>query len=247
MMNELKEALGSVRAGEELKARTREYVANRAPRSRPAHRLGRWAAAAACALLLTGGGLFGWLWLSPVSAISMDINPSLELEVNRFGRVVAVEGFNDQGRALAQGLDLRFLPYPGAVERVLDDENVSALLDQGMTMSIYVICDDDTQREEMLATLESCTSGHHGVCCQGGGSGCHAEAHEAGFSTGRYRAYLRLRELDPSVTPEEAAGMTMAQLRERIAALGGEDEASSGPAGGYGAGKHHGNGHHGHE
>lgn len=247
MKNELKEALGSVRAGEDLKARTREYVARQAPaRSRPARRFWGWAAAAACALLLTLGGLSGWLWLTPVSAISMDINPSLELELNRFGRVVAVEGFNQEGRALAQGLDLRFLPYSGAVEKVLADETVSALLDQGLTMSIYVMCDDDAQREEMLATLESCTSGHHGVSCHGGGSGCHEEAHEAGFSTGRYRAYLRLRELDPSVTVEEAAGMTMAQLRERIAALGGEEDPSSGPAGGYGAGKHHGQGHHNH-
>lgn len=222
-------------------------MAKRTAGRAPARRFWGWGLAAACALLLTLGGLSGWLWLTPVSAISMDINPSLELELNRFGRVVAVEGFNEEGRALAQGLQLRFLPYTGAVERVLADETVAAMLDRGLTMSIYVMCDDDTQREEMLLSLESCTNGRHGVRCHGGGSGCHEEAHAAGFSTGRYGAYLRLKELDPSITAEEAAEMTMAQLQERIRALGGEEPASAGTGGGYGAGKCHGKGHHGHE
>lgn len=237
MKNDLKEALSRIRAEEELKARARAYVARYSPRSRRAPL--RMLAAACGVLLLTVGVLFGWLWLTPVSAISMDINPSLELEVNRFGRVISAEGFNDAGRSLAQGLELRFLPYTGAVEKVLSDETVAALLEEGLPMSIYVICDDDTQRKEMLASLESCTSGHSGVSCHGGGSGHHGEAHQAGLSTGRYRAYLRLKELDPSITPEEAAEMTMAELLERIAALSGEETVSPGNGGhGYGYGCH---------
>lgn len=246
MKNELREALDSIRAGEGLKARTRAYVlsqaAGRAP-SAQARRFRRWIWAAACAVLLSIGGLFGHLWLTPVSAISMDINPSLELELNRFGRVVAVEGFNDAGRSLLQGLELRFLPYTGAVEKVLAEESIAALLDEGLPMSIYVICDDDTQREEMLSILENCTNSHNGVHCHGAGAGHHSEAHQAGFSTGRYRAYLRLKELDSSITAEEAESMTMAELRERIIALAGEDDiffASGGCAGGG----HHGKGHH---
>ena len=31
--------------------------------------------------------------MTPVSAVSIDVNPSIELGVNRFDRVVAVEGY----------------------------------------------------------------------------------------------------------------------------------------------------------
>ena len=50
-------------------------------------------------------------------------------------------------------------------------------------------------------------------------------AHEAGLSYGKYQAFLALQALDPSVTAEEVQGMTMRELRDRIAALGGDPDA----------------------
>ena len=66
---------------------------------------GVWPPLLACLALvvaLLGGG--GWLWFTPTASVSVDINPSLELRLNRFSRVVAVEGANADGQA----------PDPGA-------------------------------------------------------------------------------------------------------------------------------------
>mgnify|MGYP006964182038 CR=1 FL=1 len=51
---------------------------------------------AACLLLLFLGGR--QFYFIPTVKISIDINPSMELGVNRFDRIVSVEGYNDDGK-----------------------------------------------------------------------------------------------------------------------------------------------------
>ena len=61
-----------------------------------------------------------------------------------------------------------------------------------------------------------------------------AEAQALGLPLGKYHAYEELHALDPSITPEEAAGMTMRELRDRIDACrqDGDEEESYGGGGG---------------
>ncbi|HIZ42609.1 MAG TPA: hypothetical protein H9811_08620 [Candidatus Gemmiger excrementigallinarum] len=87
----------------------------------------------------------------------------------------------------------------------------------------------------------------------GAGAGEVEQAHECGLSYGKYRAYRELAALDPTVTPEAVQGMTMREIRDRIAALTGDASTQSAagnpadcenptPQNGNG---HHGGGHHG--
>lgn len=168
---ELREAFGGIRAEEALKARTQAYLARRTKKyvkERRGRPLARWVLAA-CALVLTLGVAAGrWLYFTPVSSIHIKINPAIELQINRFGLVVDQQGENPDGKTLAEALDLRFLNYRSAVERLLEDEGVTALLDSGKAMSIYVVCDDEAQCERMVADLEKSTQGCHNVSCHGG-------------------------------------------------------------------------------
>lgn len=106
MREKIRAAFDSVHAEPELKAAARQAVARRvAHRHRPIRRLGVALAAAACAVVLA----WGWLYATPTVQISIDINPSVELGVNRFDRVVSVEGWNDDGTALAQTVNVTHL------------------------------------------------------------------------------------------------------------------------------------------
>ena len=88
------------------------------------------------------------------------------------------EGENPDGKALTETLDLRFLDYQGAVERLLEDEGIAALLDSGQAMSIYVACQDEAQWKRMVADLEKCTQGRHNVRCHGGSEAAGKQAHK---------------------------------------------------------------------
>ena len=225
MDERLRQSFDHIQAGEGLKRRTSAYLVQQAFYRQRVRSLRRWALAAACALLLTVGSLGGWLFFTPVSTISVDINPSLELNINRFDRVVSVDGFNEAGQALAQNLELRFVNYTEAFERLLADVQVRSYLDQGEGLSLLVVCDDQERSGQMLAQVEGCTSGQQNVHCHAGGSENAADAHAAGLSCGKYRAYLQLRELDPTVAPEDVEGLSMREIRQWIQEAADQEEA----------------------
>ena len=221
-MNErMKEAFDKIHAEETLKAKTKAYLAAEARRPLRHHprKFPRLAAAAACLLLFLTFGAGYQLYLVPTSTISIDVNPSLELRVNRFDKVVSVEGYNEDGQDLAASLDIRFVDYEEAVEQILESETITACLAQDEILTFTVVGDDKTQRGEMLSTLESCTSGRANTYCYDASSSEVEDAHEAGLSYGKYRAYLELQELDPDITPEDVKDMTMRQIRDLADAL----------------------------
>ena len=234
MDERVKEAFGQLRAEECLKEGTRAYLRQvRAGRRAAGGR--RMAAAAACMVLVLAGLVGYRVYFTPTSAISIDINPSVELGINRFDKVVSVQSYNQAGQALVDSIDLRFLDYREALEQVLSSQSVAERLDQGQLLSITVIGEDGAQCSRILAGAQACAAGRENVCCGQGDAQLLEEAHHAGLSFGKYQAYLELQALDPDVTAEEAAGMTMRQIRDRIAALSGAETAQQG-----GHGAHHG-------
>ena len=219
MREQIRNAFGAVHADEALKERTRAFLAERAygrRRARPAVR--RLALAAACLVLLVTLG--GWrVYFTPTASVSIEVNPWVELSVNRFDRVIGVTGRNDDGVALAADLGLRFLTCDQAIQAVLADSRVASLLAEDAVMTIAVTGEDEGQCGRLLSGAERCTAGEDNAYCYCASGQEAREASEAGLSCGKYRAYLALRELDPSVTAEEVRDMTLSQLRDRIAAF----------------------------
>ena len=63
-------------------------------------RVARWGTMVACLCLLLLGS---WVWQSPIGTVRMQINPDVQMSVNRFDRVVALEGLNEDGTSLIDG------------------------------------------------------------------------------------------------------------------------------------------------
>ena len=248
MDERLREAFGDVRASDALKNRTKTYlageIAKREKRAAPAPVFRRLAPVLACLLLLVAGFGGYQFYFTPVAAIRVEINPSLELGVNRLGRVVSAAGETD----------VRFLSYEEALEKLLASTRVASCMEQGETLSISVIGDDTERTDALLAGVESCTAGHRNVAYCAGSTEEAASADEAGLPMAKYLIYEEIRALDPAFSAQEAAGMTMRQLRDRLDALtsgteSGEDsgnaessESASSSVGGNGYGNGAGNG-----
>ena len=256
MNDRIREAFAAVHAEEALKESTRAFAAERTAgyrrRGRPTAARLVMAAAACLAVLVVLGG---WrVYFTPTASVSIEINPWVELSVNRFDRVIAVSGRNDEGAALAEELDLRFLSCDEAIQTVLADTEVAALLAENAVMDIAVTGADEAQCGRLLSQAESCTAGWDSAHCYHAGSEEAAAAREAGLSLGKYRMYQALQALDPAITAEEVRDMTMSQLQALLDALsGGGDTSGTQDAGqgvgqtgtGRGAGQsgHHGYGH----
>ena len=190
MMNEKwKSAFDQIHAEEALKDHTKEYLSekiyNRRSASRPVFRRTAVLAAGLVLLFFIGGS---WIFMTPTAYISIDINPSLELGINRFDRIVSVDGYNEDGDAL---------------------------------MSLTVAGDNETQYTEILDTVKTCADGRENIQCHSGDTEEIYEAHNAGVPFGKYRAYLILRDLDPSITLDDIHSMTMREIYDLIDSYNG--------------------------
>lgn len=240
MDERIREAFGQLHAGEALKENTRAALDK--ARNRRRRPVGYLAAAAVCLVLLLAG-LGGYhYYFTPTTYLSVDINPSLELGINRFDRVVSVKAWNEDGQELADSLELNLLDYREALERLVACEDVAGRLAAGELLSITVAGEDEAQCGRLLAGAQACTAGQENVMCRHGDGELLEQAHHAGLSLGKYQAFLTLQALDPTVTAEDVAGLTMGEILDWIGTLSREADSQGGAAGQ----DHHGEGGHGH-
>ena len=219
---QFREAFGQIHAEDELRANTKDFLARQINKKK-AHTFPilKTAAAAACLLVaVTAGG--AWLYLTPSAYISIDINPSLELGVNRFDRIVSIEAFNSDGQELAEQLDIRYMDYNEAMEELLSEQTVETYLSEGAVMAVTVAGSDEEKTDQILENVETCTAGHSNISCHAGDMAEMHEAHSEGLSFGKYRAYLELKSLDPSVTPDDIRNLSMREIRDLIDSYSGD-------------------------
>lgn len=198
------------------------------------------AALAAC-LVLALAGIGGFAYAQPTAYVGIDVNPSIELGVNRFGIVVEAEALNGDGEALLDAVSLTGQAYADALSNLTQSEAFSPYAQEDSYLEISVTSDDGRQAEDIRRQSDACLSA---LPCRGS---CHAvdgetrsAAASAGMGVNRYRAALELIELDPSVTLEECSNLTMRELRDRIAACSPEDNGAGSSKGHHGEGGGHG-------
>ena len=218
----LKAALDQIHAEESLKTSAKKYLFEKVYfKEKKRHSpLRKFAAAAVCSLaVFIGGG--SWLYFTPTAFISVDVNPSLELGINRFDRIVSVEGYNEDGDDLAESLDITFMNYSDALDEILSSGSIEDYLSGDALMSLTVAGDNATQYTEILDTVETCADSHENIHCHSGDTEEMHEAHDAGVSFGKYRAYLILHDLDPSISLDNIRSMTMREIYDLIDSYNG--------------------------
>ena len=227
MHDKIRAAFGEIHAEEELKNRTRAYIAQQmSARRKPSGRMRLIPVLACCLFVLLAGWGGHHIYFSPSSIISIDVNPSLELGINRFDKVISVEGYNDDGAALANAVDVKYLDYAQALTRILESDAFAPYTSGDAAISIAVFGSDEEKNNEMLSQVEACTAGYRNAHCYADDMDTAAAAHAAGLSCGKSRAYLALQALDPAVTSEDIQGMTMREIRDRIADLSGNSASA---------------------
>lgn len=207
-------------------------------------RFRRIAAVAAC-LALAVTCLSGYrLYTQPTAYVGIDVNPSIELSVNRFGFVVGAEGLNQDGDALLRSVSLVNRSFADALTVLTGSEAFVPYAQEDSFVDVSVSSDDEAQAERLCALSDAELSS---LPCRNACSVVDAQTRQAataaGMGVARYRAAIQLIELDPSLTLEECAALSMRELRDRLASFG---QAYEDAAGGHGGGEGHGKGAGGH-
>lgn len=116
----------------------------------------RWAplAAAAClALVLVGGG-GGYYYYSAnnavASLVSLDVNPSIHLEVNKNEKVLSATPMNDDGAEILDGMDLKGTQADVAMYAIIGSLLQHGYVDELANSILITVEDDDQARGEKL-------------------------------------------------------------------------------------------------
>lgn len=217
MTNKLKEAFSSVHATQQMKNAAIKATHNGIRGRQMSQMQPRWGnkgVVVAIATILVVVCLGYAAHTSPVSYISIDINPSFELSLNVFDRVVKAEAYNEEGGSILQNLNLQNKPYTQAIELLLADDGFVKYMEIDSQLSFTVVSKNE---KSLLEGIQGC----HGYSdtqaqCHSVDSSEITAAHSQGFSLGKYRAFLELSKYDSSITADECRKMSMHEIQMRI-------------------------------
>ena len=74
---------------------------------------------AASVVLVVFIGLGAFAWSTPIQFIDIDINPSVELSVNYFDRIISVNALNEDGKKLMESVNVQAHRYESGIELVI--------------------------------------------------------------------------------------------------------------------------------
>ena len=112
------------------------------------------AAAACLCLVFTGGGAYHYQYLNRQvdSVIGIDVNPSVELSINRRNRVLSAEPLNEDAREMMADMDLKGVDLNVAVNAVIGSMVTHGYLDDLENAILVTVSNDSVKKATELRT-----------------------------------------------------------------------------------------------
>ena len=204
---------------------------------------GRVAAIAACLTLVACliGGVADFL--RPVAYVGIDVNPSVELTLNRFDIVVGTCALNDDGQRALDETPCMWRAFDDAARDL--DSAMRAIADEGAVVEVSIDCDNENRYAALAAQSNDCFGCNGEAHCDRTNAEERQAAHNSGMGVAKYRAYQALQEAGVAISAEECASMSMRELRNMLAENGVDESEGAGEhtgmGNGQGAGAHGGN------
>ena len=185
-------------------------------------------AACLAVMLLGGGGLFYQQANAVASVVSLDVNPSIELKVNRSEKVLVCTPLNEDAKAIladmGNGADLKGAKLDVAVNAIVGSLVRNGYLDSISSAIMISVEDKDTARAEklqreltstvdgVLQTSESRASVLTQTLTQD--AGLTQQARENSISTGKAALVNRVLALNPALKFDALAKLSVEELKD---------------------------------
>lgn len=198
---------------------------------------GRIAAIAACLALVACpiGGVADFL--RPVAYVGIDVNPSVELMLNRFDIVVGTHALNDDGQRALDEAPCMWRSFDDAARDL--DGAMRAIAGEVAVVEVSIDCDNESRYAALAAQSNNCFGCNGEAHCDRTNAEERQAAHNLGMGVAKYRAYQELQEAGVDISAEKCASMSMRELRDMLAKNNiddnGEGSAHAGAGKRYGS------------
>lgn len=145
------------------------------------------------------------------------MNPSIELALNCFDKVISVTAYNPEGEEILKNLSLKGKLYTTAIDEIVESQIMDTYITDESEL-IFTIAADKAKESSISTKVKRCCehSGHNSQSISTDTS-IVIQAHNHGLSLGKYYAYLQLIQYDNTVTIDDCKNMSMSELHELIA------------------------------
>ncbi len=179
-----------------------------------------------CTIFILFLGSGGYLYAQvPVAYVSLDINPSIELALNKFNKVVSYEAYNTDGETLLASNDETHITVDNAINNIIDDainkNYISSSKDSTITLS--TISDDTILRKDLEIHLKDTIeksledkSIHISINSSNNNLTKRDEAKSIGFTVGKLLLVQELKSLDSSIIIEDFKDVSISEIKNRI-------------------------------
>lgn len=201
---------------------------------------GRIAAIAACLALVACliGGVADFL--RPMAYVGIDVNPSVELTLNRFDIVVGTHALNDDGQQALDKAPCIWRTFDTAARDL--DGAMRTIAGEDAVVEVSIDCDNESRYAALAAQSNNCFGRNGEAHCNRTSAEERQAAHDSGMGVAKYRAYQALQEAGVDISAEKCASMSMRELRDLLVRNGGDTSEGEGEyprmGNGQGAGAH---------
>lgn len=219
MANKIQDAFDNIKAQTQLIESTKQYLSEK--QRKPSWLIYRRAfqrtCIAVCMIFVLAAGIGGYsLYQTPVSYVSIDVNPSIELALNRFDRVVSMAAYNVEGEKILKSLPLKGKKYTDAISVIMECKAMDAYLADESEL-VFAVAADSSREGKLKSGVESCSNQiNHKSQSISADIGIVSQAHDHGLSVGKYYTYLQLLQYDDTVTVDECKDMSISQMHGLI-------------------------------
>lgn len=180
----------------------------------------------ACSLsiLFLGLGTYTYIKL-PVAYVSLDINPSIELSVNRFNNVVSTSALNKDGQILLNDINSDDKSVYGIVNEIIDSAIKEKYIsnDKPTAIAVASISDDYELRNSLENDLKDSINNHFSKKSIDGTIYSYDEdfskrdaAQKMDISVGKMNLIEELISFDESITVDEYKNKSVVDIDDKI-------------------------------
>lgn len=188
----------------------------------------RWASlavAAALAVVCCVFGLTSWRGANAVaSVVSLDVNPSIQLQVSKNEKVLSAEALNEDARVILDGMDLKGTQLKVAVNAIVGSLLQNGYLDRLSSAILISVEDDDAQR---AARLESDLTAEVGTALENASAGAailsqilsmdtglQAQAQSSSISVGKAAMIRDIQALNSQLDFDALSALSVEELKQ---------------------------------
>lgn len=220
LQNDIKNAFDQIYAEKELKDNTLSFISHQIEFRQKFHLRKIKKHVLVCTILIICMGIRWFssnIYSQSMSYIDIDVNPSLELAVNRYGRIVDVYAYNDDGSKILQGLKLKNKPYYNATETIFNAMKDMGYIKEQSVLSVTVQSYDETDQKNMLDILKNMAENfidEKQVSIYSVSEETKHNSHNHHITPAKYLAIAELQEVDPTATIERCKNLSIDQLEQ---------------------------------